>query len=101
MLRSFKVWSDEDGQVEIALACIIPSFVITGKPSREIPEEARHLGDKKFEGVGVILPAGNMYGALVDSLLYMANSTRPDIATATSILSQPRGSLLLGTRMKL
>jgi hypothetical protein len=39
---------------------------------------------------GVALESGNQYCSLVGSLLYVVNTTRPDIASAAGILSRFR-----------
>jgi transposase InsO family protein len=65
-----------------------PSFVVTREPHTEVP--ATEFEPKRVFGSGVPLEAGNPYGELVGCLLYIANSTRPDISTACSVLSQFR-----------
>ncbi len=41
-------------------------------------------------GSGTPLPAGNRYCELIGSLLYIANTTRPDISQAVGVLSRYR-----------
>ena len=65
-----------------------PSFVVTREPHTEVP--ATEFEPKRVFGSGKLLEAGHRYGELVGCLLYIANSTRPDISTACSVLSQFR-----------
>ena len=57
-----------------------PSFVIT-----EMSVEAGKTG-----GSGKPLPEGNRYNELIGSLMYLANTTRPDLTLAVGLLSRFR-----------
>jgi len=63
-------------------------FVITAKEA----QEKGLIEGNKNKGSGVALPKKNRYGELIGSLLYLANSVRPDIALAVGILSRYRGN---------
>jgi transposase InsO family protein len=76
------------GETRPVKSPMTPGFVITQEPLTVIP--ATQLKSELKYGSGVPLEAGNRYGELVGCLLYIANHTRPDISTATGILSQYR-----------
>jgi hypothetical protein len=59
-------------------------FVTTGMPQITV-------GETSF-GSGTPLPPGHRYCELVGSLLYIANTTRPDIAQAVGVLSRYRNA---------
>jgi hypothetical protein len=76
------------GETRPVKSPMAPGFVITQEPLTVIP--ATQFKSELKYGSGVALEAGNRYGELVGCLLYIANHTRPDISTATGILSQYR-----------
>ena len=59
-------------------------FVMSGMPQVTV-------GETSF-GSGTPLPPGHRYCELVGSLLYIANTTRPDIAQAVGVLSRYRNA---------
>jgi hypothetical protein len=76
------------GETKPVKVPLSPSFVVTKEPFTEVP--ATEFEVKRVYGSGTLLPKGHFYGELIGSLLYIANSTRPDISTAASVLSQFR-----------
>jgi transposase InsO family protein len=78
------------GETKPVKSPMTPSFVISQEPLTVVP--GTQLKSELKYGSGVLLEAGHRYGELVGCLLYIANHTRPDISTATGILSQYRAA---------
>jgi hypothetical protein len=78
------------GETKPVKSPMTPSFVISQEPLTVV--SGTQLKSELKYGSGVLLEAGHRYGELVGCLLYVANHTRPDISTATGILSQYRAA---------
>jgi hypothetical protein len=79
-----------DGNTRSVQSPMSPGFVMSMEPLTVIPVDG---GEREITiGSGTLLEPGNRYNELLGSLLYIANTTRPDISLAVSVLSRYRSA---------